>query len=409
MHSKDITGTASLSAVVDLRSALNAERIAGRYEVREKLGSGGMSTVYLAHDHKNGTDVAIKFMKTDLGGSARRRFFREFNTIAGIHHPCCLQVFEIGETRDAPYFTMELHPGRPSTSILGEAPKVVAPMLVDLSLAVDYIHSQGIVHRDIKPSNVMVLRTGDQHDGRLNCKLADFGLAKFYQLDSSLTAERGIVGTPAYCAPEQIDGGEIDHRADLYAIGILAFELLSGGRHPFASERSQGVHALLHAQLRKTAPRLSDINPNLSSALSDVVGSYLAKEPDLRPSHYGGFCAKSSVSMSNRGWRNLALQQRFSLMRSASSAANPNWPRSMCFFTNAARRVPPVRISRPNRRSRRHHRCCCSSVNQGRARRALCRKRYGVPSVSTTKSSKAAILMEVLPRFNPSSRSCGRS
>ena len=110
-------------------------RIAGRYEVREKLGSGGMATVYLAHDHKNAVDVAIKFMKSDLGGSARRRFFREFNTIAGIQHPCCLKVYEIGETHDAPYFTMELHPGQTVTSVLGDPPEIVAPMLVDLTLA----------------------------------------------------------------------------------------------------------------------------------------------------------------------------------------------------------------------------------------------------------------------------------
>lgn len=274
---QDLTATAAFQMHLK-------DRIAGRYEVRERLGVGGMSTVYLAHDHKNAVDVAIKFMKSDLGGSARRRFFREFNTIAGIQHPCCLRVFEIGETQDAPYFTMELHPGRPVTSVLGDPPNVVAPMLVDLSLAVDYIHSQGIVHRDIKPSNVLAQRTGGKSDGRLSCKLADFGLAKFYQLDSSLTNERGIVGTPAYCAPEQIDGGQIDYRVDLYAIGILAFELLSGGRHPFAAARQQGMNALLHAQLALAPPKLHEVNPNIPHAIGEVVDSYLAKEPDLRPS-----------------------------------------------------------------------------------------------------------------------------
>jgi serine/threonine protein kinase/tetratricopeptide (TPR) repeat protein len=179
---------------------------------------------------------------------------------------------------------MELHPGRPVNSILGDPPGIVAPMLVDLTLAVDYIHSQGIVHRDIKPSNVMVQRSGDKQSGKLSCKLADFGLAKFYQLDSSITNERGIVGTPAYCAPEQIDGLEIDHRADLYAVGILAFEVLSGGRHPFADARNQGMHALLHAQLAIQPPKLSEVNPNIPTSVCDVVNSYLAKEPDLRPS-----------------------------------------------------------------------------------------------------------------------------
>ena len=246
MQRDEPTGTQTLTAASQLVQK-KAERIAGRYEVREKLGAGGMSTVYLAHDHKNATDIAIKFMKTDLGGSARRRFFREFNTIAGIQHPCCLRVYEIGETVDAPYFTMELHPGKPVTSVLGDPP------------------------------------AGSKEQGKLSCKLADFGLAKFYQLDSSLTNERGLVGTPAYCAPEQIDGLEIDHRVDLYAVGVLAFELLSGGRHPFALARNQGMHALLHAQLSTPAPRLRDVNPHIAEELSEIVNSYLAKEPDLRP------------------------------------------------------------------------------------------------------------------------------
>lgn len=203
--------------------------IGGRYQVLERLGVGGMATVHRARDLKLERDVAIKFMKSDLGGTARRRFFREFNTIAGIDHPCCLRVYEIGETEEAPFFTMELHPGQSVTSVLGEAPADLAAMLIDITLAIDYIHSQGIVHRDIKPSNVLVQRDGGTEDRRITGKLADFGLAKFYQLDSSLTAERGLVGTPAYCAPEQIDGGQIDHRVDLYAIGVMAYELLSGG------------------------------------------------------------------------------------------------------------------------------------------------------------------------------------
>lgn len=284
MHSTKSTAGETASLTKDYAPQTQPDRIAGRYEIREKLGAGGMSTVFLAFDHKEACEVAVKFMKTELGGTARRRFFREFNTIAGIEHPCCLQVFEIGETDVGPFFTMELHAGQSCDRIMGEPPKAVAPLLVDLTLAVDYIHSQGIVHRDIKPSNLLVQRTGDHEDGRLTGKLADFGLAKFYQLDSSLTNEKGFVGTAAYSATEQIDGTNIDHRVDLYAIGILAFELLSGGRHPFADQKAKGAQAVLNAHLTRQPPRLCDINPNISVELSDVVGSYLAKEPELRPS-----------------------------------------------------------------------------------------------------------------------------
>ncbi len=257
--------------------------INGRYKLLEHLGSGGMATVHRARDLQRDCDVAIKFMKSDLGGTARRRFFREFNTIAGIDHPCCLRVYEIGETAEAPYFTMELHPGQAVTSIFGESPQNVAAMLVDITLAVDYIHSQGIVHRDIKPSNVLVERTGGKSDSRITAKLADFGLAKFYQLDSSLTAERGLVGTPAYCAPEQVDGSEIDHRVDLYAIGVLAYELLSGGVHPFAKQRERGVSALLQAQLSVVPDLLTNDRYSIPDTVAKVVASYLAKDAEHRP------------------------------------------------------------------------------------------------------------------------------
>ncbi|XZE54466.1 protein kinase domain-containing protein [Planctomycetaceae bacterium SH139] len=257
--------------------------IDGRYQVLERLGAGGMATVFRARDLQKDRDVAIKFMKTDLGGSARRRFMREFNTISSINHPCCLPVFDIGETEDAPYFTMEMHPGQSVSGVMGKSAEEVAHVLIDLTLAIDFIHSQGIVHRDIKPSNVMVQQT--MHDGapRFHAKLADFGLAKFFHLDSSLTAEKGLVGTPPYCAPEQIESRRIDHRADLYCLGILAYELLSGGYHPFAEARAQGINAVLHAQLSVTQDPLTYHNPRIPKSLSELVDKYLAKDPERRP------------------------------------------------------------------------------------------------------------------------------
>ncbi len=264
-------------------STVESRRLAGKYVLFERLGAGGMATVYRARDQQRDSDVAIKFMKSDLGGTARRRFFREFNTIAGINHPCCLQVFEIGESSDGPFFSMELHPGQSIDRFIGDSPADLAQPLIHLTLAIDYIHSQGIVHRDIKPSNVLVQRTTRDGKAQIDAKLSDFGLAKFYQLDSSLTSDRAMVGTAAYCAPEQIEGSQIDHRVDLYAMGIMAFELLSGGRHPFAAERTAGTHALLNAHLSKEPPRLIDVNPDISIALSEVVGSYLAKDAESRP------------------------------------------------------------------------------------------------------------------------------
>lgn len=257
--------------------------IDGRYQVLERLGAGGMATVFRARDLQKDRDVAIKFMKSDLGGSARRRFLREFNTISSINHPCCLPVYDIGETEDAPYFTMEMHPGQSVSGVMGKSAEEVAHLLIDLTLAIDYIHSQGIVHRDIKPSNVMVEQI--MHDGspQIHAKLADFGLAKFFHLESSLTGEKGMVGTPPYCAPEQIESRRIDHRADLYCLGILAYELLSGGYHPFAEARAQGINAVLHAQLSVTQDPLTDHNQRVPESVSKLVDQYLAKDPERRP------------------------------------------------------------------------------------------------------------------------------
>lgn len=275
--------TVQLDADSQTSNADSDRPLDGRYQVHERLGTGGMATVHRARDLQQNRDVAIKFMNSDLGGSARRRFFREFNTISGIQHPCCLAVFDIGETESAPYFTMELHTGCDVSDVGKRPAREVADILIDLSLAIDYIHSKGIVHRDIKPSNVMVQQQTIAGKQRFSAKLADFGLAKFYHLESSLTSERGFVGTAAYAAPEQIEGRQIDHRCDLYALGIIAYELLSGGYHPFASERGKSLNALLHAQLAIEPEPIANHNDQLTPLLCETVHQYLAKEAEQRP------------------------------------------------------------------------------------------------------------------------------
>ncbi len=122
---------------------------------------------------------------------------------------------------------MELFQGRPITSLAGRGVEDVLDPLLQVTLALDYIHHQGIVHRDVKPSNILV-RPATRPDGRpgFEAKLMDFGLAKYYGVKSSLSAEAGFVGTVAYCAPEQINNDELDHRADLYCLGLVSYELL---------------------------------------------------------------------------------------------------------------------------------------------------------------------------------------
>jgi tetratricopeptide (TPR) repeat protein len=254
-----------------------------RYVIGRKLGEGGMGVVYHAQDRTAGREVALKVMKSSLAGTARRRFEREFRSLASLKHPHCLQVHEFGELDSGPFFTMDLFEGKPITSLAGGPLEEILPPLLEVTLALDYIHDHGIVHRDIKPSNIIV-RPAARANGerRFEAKLMDFGLAKYYGVKSSLSAEAGFVGTVAYCAPEQLNNDELDHRADLYCLGLVAYELLSG-RYPFPEARLGGMRALMRAQISETPRPLADVCPDLPKPIADALARYLRKPARKRP------------------------------------------------------------------------------------------------------------------------------
>jgi serine/threonine protein kinase/tetratricopeptide (TPR) repeat protein len=254
-----------------------------RYKLGAKLGEGGMGVVYRARDGRDGQDVALKLMKATLAGTARRRFEREFRSLATLRHPHCLSVFDYGELDGGPFFTMELFLGRPITSLAGRGVAEVLEPLLQLTQALDYIHHHGIVHRDVKPSNILV-RTATQPDGSpsYETRLMDFGLAKYYGVKSSLSAEAGFVGTVAYCAPEQLNLDELDHRADLFCLGLVGYELLSG-RYPFPEARLAGMRPLMQALLNDKPRPLGEVNPEVPGPIADAVMRYLRKQPRRRP------------------------------------------------------------------------------------------------------------------------------
>ena len=254
-----------------------------RFQIGNVLGEGGMGVVYRARDTRDGRELALKLMKGSLAGTARRRFEREFRSLATLHHPHCLNVFDYGEIDRGPFFTMELFQGRPITSLAGRGVEAVLEPLLQVTLALDYIHHQGIVHRDVKPSNILVRpATGRNGQPGFEAKLMDFGLAKYYGVKSSLSAEAGFVGTVAYCAPEQLNNDELDHRADLYCLGLVSYELLSG-RYPFPQARLDGMRALMRAQLNDKPRPLAEVSPEVPGPIADAVMKYLRKQPRRRP------------------------------------------------------------------------------------------------------------------------------
>jgi len=286
-----------------------------RFQIGAQLGEGGMGVVYRAKDTRDGREVAVKLMKASLAGTARRRFEREFRSLTALHHPHCLSVFDYGELEEGPFFTMELFQWRPITSLAGRGLKQVLEPLLQLTLALDYIHHQGIVHRDVKPSNILV-RPARRSDGLpgFEAKLMDFGLAKYYGVKSLLSAEAGFVGTVAYCAPEQLNNDELDHRADLYCLGLVSYERLSG-RYPFPEARLAGMRPLMQAQLSDKPRPLAEVNPELPGPIADAVMRYLRKEARRRPD--------SAALLRNAIAEHLGIDDQTALYGAALAPARP--------------------------------------------------------------------------------------
>jgi serine/threonine-protein kinase len=264
--------------------------IDGRYRLEHRLGAGGMADVWRARDTELGRDVALKLLHENFARDTEfvERFRREASAAAGLQHPNVVSVYDRGSYEDSHYISMELVEGSSLRDLIDqkleidEAVEVTRQMLA----AAEFAHEHGIVHRDLKPMNVLIDR-----DGRV--RVADFGIARAG--GSEITRTGSVMGTAQYLSPEQAQGMEVAATADIYAIGVILFEMLCG-RVPFEGESAV---AIAMKQVGEEPPRPSTINPKVSPALDAVVLKALAKDPAARYGSAAEMAAALDAAMAN--------------------------------------------------------------------------------------------------------------
>jgi eukaryotic-like serine/threonine-protein kinase len=246
----------------------------GRYRIDELLGSGGMALVYRGHDVRLERAVAIKLLADNLAEdeSFRRRFVREARTVARLAHPNVVRIYDVGEARGRPYFVMELVDGETLAVQLRRRQRLPVQEAIriasGLCAGLDHAHQAGLVHRDMKPHNVLLTTDG-------GVKIVDFGIARLVD-ETAITQSGSVLGTAAYLAPEQALGGDVTPAADVYALGVVLFEMVAG-RVPFDAAQA------LDVRRRHASPSLQAAAADVPRALEELVRDCLQPDPSQRP------------------------------------------------------------------------------------------------------------------------------
>lgn len=292
----------SLSAAVRGLSGDLTGRMAGEYRLGRKLGEGGCGAVYEAEHPVLKRRAAVKVLHRAplVGSTGFARFVAEAQAVHRIRSRHLVDVFSLGELEDGrPFFVMDLLEGEPLDRYVARCrrlPLAAALQILEaLAQALDLAHRAGVVHRDLKPQNVFL---ACEPDGEIVPKVLDFGIAKLLHDEHALTVSGAVLGTPLYMSPEQARGEHVDGRSDVYALGVLAYQLLTG-RLPIRAETMIGV-ALAHATQMPTPP--SEHDPALPALLDAPLLRMLAKRPEDRPATAGEALSALRAAAEQSGW-----------------------------------------------------------------------------------------------------------
>jgi hypothetical protein len=337
---RDGTALRSTNALGDLIGSVVAER----YHILKKLGEGGMGTVYLAEHVKMGRKAALKVMNPGMNqdSDAIARFNREAANASRLNHPNVCAIYDFGETPEGLiYLAMEFIEGDSLTAVIEKNGTLAAPRAASIihqaADALSVAHDYGIVHRDLKPDNIMISRNRDGSD---LVKVVDFGIAKASSSDAQKVTKTGlVVGTPEYMSPEQLAGDKLDGRSDIYSLGLVAFNCLTG-KLPFPSNSAQEAMIMRLTDFPKT---LGEMKPDVEwpVELQNVMDKALARDADERYQKAADFGREMAKAVENMP-ASVAAGEGTMVMGAAGAAAK----------TAAAPAVPATRVAGPKGETR---------------------------------------------------------
>lgn len=247
----------------------------GRYVIKSELGRGGMATVYRGFDPSFDREVAIKVLPREMlhDPQFRSRFEREIKMVAALEHPSIVPVYDVGEEDGQPYFVMRYMTGGSLSDGIAKGNFSIqdtAGIIEKIAKGLAYSHRKGIVHRDLKPDNILFDENGEPF-------ISDFGIAKLTEAGGGLTGS-GVIGTPAYMSPEQAQGNEIDSRSDVYGLGVIVYQMLSG-QQPYSADTPMGV---VVKHITEPVPEILKLVPDLPEEVHDLIKTAMAKDKSRR-------------------------------------------------------------------------------------------------------------------------------